>query len=138
MKFGAGQDEFQIIRTPRWGARHAIKVSDDGRMAYCSGNPALCKFCAEHGVPINPPDPFTAASATMRAHWNNRWAESNRHPGSLADNEIWEGKGLHIVALADDNPADRTVLVSFGDDPTAMAAIGVLVAVHNEMIGKPD
>jgi len=137
MKFGAGHNEFEIIRTPRWGARHAIKVGD-GRLSYCAGNPALCKFCAEHGVPLDPPDPIDAAIDRLRANWGKRWAESNRHPGELANDEIWEGKGLHIVALADDNPADRTVLVSFGDDPTAMMAISALVAVHNEMVGRAD
>ena len=135
MKFGAGLNEFEIIRTPRWGARHATK-GPTGIYTYCAGNPALCKFCAEHGVPLDPPDPIDAAIERLTANWGKRWAESNRHPGELAEDEVWEGKGLHIVALADDNPADRTVLVSFGDDPTAMMAISALVHAHNEMIGK--
>lgn len=136
MKFGAGLNEFEIIHTPRFGARHAIK-GPSGSYAYCAGNPALCKFCAEHGVPLGPPDPFDGALTRMLANWDKRWTESNRHEQSK-DNVVWDAKGLHIVALADDNPADRTVLVSFGDDPTAMMAIGVIVAAHNKMIGRAD
>lgn len=137
MKFGAGLSEFEIIHTPRFGAHHGIKRAD-GRYTLCAKHPALCKFCAEHGVPVSAPDPLDAMIERLRQCWHLRWAESNRHPFTLADDEIWEGKGLHIVALADDNPADRTVLVSFGPDDTAMAAISAIVAVHNEMIGKAD
>ena len=136
MKFGAGLNEFEIIRTPRWGARHATK-GPTGIYTYCAGNPALCKFCAEHGVPLDPPDPIDAMMDALRANWDKRWAESNRHQPA-GEGEVWPAEGLHIVALADDNPADRTVLVSFGDDHTITAAVGALVHVHNEMIGKPD
>jgi hypothetical protein len=136
MKFGSGVNEFEIIRTPRFGARHATK-GPTGVYAYCAGNPGLCKFCAEHGVPLDAPDPFDAALARTVANYGKRWAESNRHEHPK-EGEVWDAKGLHIVALADDNPADRTVLVSFGDDPTAMMAISVLVAAHNKMIGKAD
>lgn len=136
MKFGSGLTEFELVHTPRWGTRHAIK-GPDGRYTHCTGNPALCKFCAEHGVPLSPPDPFTAMAERLRANWGKRWIESNRHPGSVSDNEVWPAKGLHIVAQ-DDETHDRTVLVSFGEDPEAMCAISALVHVHNEMIGRPD
>lgn len=136
MKFGAGHREFEIVRTPRWGARHAIKMHD-GRMIYCAGNPALCIFCAEHGVPLTPPDPINAMIVALRDNWDKRWAESNRHPRP-ADNELWLADGLHIVAMEDDDPGSRTVLISFGDDPAATAAVSALVHVHNEMIGKAD
>lgn len=82
-------------------------------------------------------DPIDTAIAALRANWNKRWAESNRH-AAPGDNEIWPAEGLHIVALADEDPADRTVLISFGDNPAAMMAISALVHVHNEMIGRPD
>lgn len=136
MKFGADNPEFTLVKT-RWGFRHAIKGMG-GSLVHCRGNPATCKYCHEHGVPVEAPDPIVAMMDALRANWGKRWAESNRHPHSLAEDEIWQGKGLHIVALADDNPADRTVLVSFGDDHTITAAVGALVHVHNEMIGKPD
>ncbi|KKW93895.1 hypothetical protein [Sphingobium chungbukense] len=136
MKFGAENPEFVLVKT-RWGFRHAIKAHN-GALNHCRGNPATCKFCHEYGVPVEAPDPISAMMDALRANWGKRWAESNRHPHAVAENEIWQGKGLHIVAREDDDPANRTVLVSFGDDPTIAAAVGALVHVHNEMIGKPD
>lgn len=135
MKFGADNADFMLVKT-RWGFRHAIKGMG-GSLVHCRGNPATCKFCHEHGVPVEAPDPIDAMITALRANWNKRWAESNRHERAGED-EIWPAEGLHIVALADDNPADRTVLVSFGNDHTITAAVGALVHVHNEMIGKPD
>ncbi len=136
MKFGADTSDFTLVKT-RWGYRHAIKGMG-GSFVHCRGNPATCKFCHEHGVPTEAPDPIDAKMAALRANWGKRWAESNRHPGELADDQLWDGKGQHIVALADDNPADRTVLISFGDDPSIAADISALVHVHNEKVGRAD
>ena len=136
MKLGAGIHEYEIVKT-RWGLCHAFKQAD-GSYVHCRRNPAACVACHDDGVPPAAADPLDLMTARLRANWGKRWAESNRHPGSLAEDQIWDGKGLHIVALADGDPADRTVLVSFGDDPTAMAAISAIVAVHNEMVGRAD
>lgn len=136
MKFGADDTEFTLVKT-RWGFRHAVKGMG-GSFVHCRGNPATCKYCHENGVPTDAPDPIDAMIISLRANWNKRWAESNRHPSTLAEDEIWQGRGLHIVALADDQPANRTVLVSFGDDSTITASVSALVHVHNEMIGKAD
>lgn len=135
-KFGADAPLYSLVKT-RWGMRHAIKGMG-GTLIHCRGNPATCKFCAQDGVPVSAPDPIDAMIDALRANWHRRWAESHRAPGSLADNEIWPADGLHIVALADDNPSDRTVLVSFGENDPAFAAVSALVHVHNEMIGRPD
>lgn len=135
MKFGAEDPEFTLVKT-RWGFRHAIKVGD-GRLVHCRGNPATCKFCHEHGVPLQAPDPINAMIDALRGNWGKRWAESNRHPRP-GDHELWLADGLHIVAMEDDEPGNRTVLVSFGDDPAASAAVSALVHVHNEMIGRAD
>lgn len=126
-----------IILPSKYGPAHAIRQFD-GRYVTCRRRAETCKFCAEDGVPLYPPDPFEVAATALRANWGKRWAESHRHPGELADNEVWTAAGLHIVALADDNPADRTVLTSFGSNDIASGAIAAIVAVHNEMIGKPD
>lgn len=136
MKLGVGIHDYRIVKT-RWGLCHAFKQGDGSRI-HCRRNPATCVVCHDEGIPQDEPDRFDQDTATLRAHWGKRWAESNRHPGSLAEDQVWEADGLHIVALDDDDPANRTVLVSFGNDPSAMAAIGALVAVHNEMIGRAD
>ena len=134
-KFGSDTEDF-VLTTTRLGPRHAIR-SASGILNHCSGNPALCKFCHEHGVPVKAPDPIDAMIAALRACWPLRWLESNRHPAELAENEIWQGRGLHIVAQ-DDETKDRTVLISFGANDEASAAVSALVHVHNEMIGRPD
>jgi hypothetical protein len=136
MKLGVGHHEYTIVKT-RWGPCHAFKQGD-GRLIHCRRNPATCVACHNDGVPLTPPDPINAMIDALRVNWRKRWAESNRHPSALAENEIWQGNGLHIVALADEDPADRTVLVSFGNDHTITAAVSALVHVHNEMIGKAD
>ncbi|UZW54021.1 hypothetical protein NUH86_10790 [Sphingobium sp. JS3065] len=136
MKLGVGIHEYEIVKT-RWGLCHAFKQGD-GTYVHCRRNPATCIACANDGVPPVEPDPFDVKVKALVANWNKRWAESNRHPATLADNQIWEGRGLHIVALADDDPSDRTMLISFGDDDTAMSSISALVAAHNKMIGKAD
>jgi len=134
-KFGADSEAFTLVKT-RFGARHAVK-GPGGTFFHCNGNPALCKFCHEQGVPVSAPDPIEAMTDALRAHWGARWAESHRHPVELAENEIWQGRGVHIVAL-DDAGRDRTVLVSFGANDEATAAVSALVHVHNEMVGRPD
>ncbi|MFZ2996234.1 hypothetical protein [Sphingobium sp.] len=134
-KFGTDTDDFVLTPT-RWGPRHAVK-SASGILNHCSGNPALCKFCHEHGVPVKAPDPINAAINALTANWHLRWIESHRHPASLAENEIWPADGLHIVAQ-DDETKERTVVASFGDNDVASTTISALVHVHNEMIGRPD
>jgi hypothetical protein len=138
-KFGADVTDRAavIIVMSKYGPAHATKQYD-GRYVVCPRRAALCKLCAEEGVPQYPPDPFDVACDALRANYGKRWAESHRHPGELADDEVWQGRGLHIVALSDEDPADRTVLVSFGENDEASAAISALVHVHNEMIGRPD
>jgi cytochrome c5 len=135
-KFGADTDDF-TIGMGRWGLAHITRSGTEGRQAYCRRNPASCKFCHEHGVPQSEPDPFDAACDRLRAHWGKQWLESDRLPGDLREDEIWPADGLHIVALDDETRA-RTILVSFGDNHAAMGALSAIVAVHNEMIGRPD
>lgn len=136
MKFGGDRDAPYSISWSPYGPVHTIKMLD-GRLVCCRRNPATCKYCAEDGVPPVAPDPINAMITRLRDNWDKRWAESHRHPHTVADNEIWDGDGLHIVALGDD-PRDRTVLVSFGENDAASAAISALVHVHNEMVGQGD
>jgi hypothetical protein len=136
MKFGAESEEFTIGKT-RWGLCHIIKTGAEGRLVHCRRNPATCKYCHEHGVPQNEPDPFDVACELLRANWGRRWVESDRQSGTLGQDEIWPADGLHIVAVDDESRA-KTILCSFGDNHPAMGAISALVHVHNEMIGRPD
>lgn len=135
-KFGADTAEYTIGKT-RWGLCHITRSGTEGRITHCRRNPATCKFCHEHGVPQSPPDPFDAACELLRANWGNKWLESDRVSGDLGTDEIWPADGLHIAAIDDDTRA-RTILVSFGDNHAAMGALSAIVAVHNEMIGRPD
>jgi cytochrome c5 len=135
-KFGAEANGFTIEKT-RYGVCHTIPVGNQGAKAHCKRNAATCKFCHEYGVPQADPDPFDAACALLRANWSKRWAESDRRPGDLKADEYWPADGIHIVALDDETRA-RTILVSFGENDTAMGAISAICAVHNEMIGRPD
>ena len=135
-KFGAETAEFTIGKT-RWGLCHIIATGSEGALAHCRRNPATCKFCHEHGVPQNEPDPFDVACSLLRDHWGKKWMESDRRCGTLATDEFWPADGLHIVAVDDDTRA-RTILCSFGENDAAMGAISAIVAVHNEMIGRPD
>ncbi len=135
-KFGAETDDYVIVKS-RFGPAHAVKQGN-GSYAVCDRKPAFCKYCHEDGVPQSAPDPIDAMIDALRANWSKRWSESYRHPVDLPADRVWEGRGLHIVALSDEDPADRTLLISFGDDHTITAAVGALVHVHNEMIGKPD
>ena len=139
MKFGGDLDPTArvTIVMGKYGPAHAIK-QHDGRYVVCPRKAALCKLCAEQGVPQIEPDPFDVACDALRANMHKRWAERHRHPAELKDGEVWQGRGLHIVALGDDDPADRTVLLSFGDNDEATASISAIVHVHNEMIGRPD
>ncbi|WP_397586647.1 hypothetical protein [Sphingobium fuliginis] len=136
MKLGVGIHEYEIVKT-RWGLCHAFKQAD-GSYVHCRRNPATCVVCHNEGIPPAPVDPIDQMIGLLRANWGKRWAESNRHPGELAEDQIWPAAGLHIVAIEDEDRANRTVLVSFGDDPTITAAVSALVHVHNEMIGKAD
>lgn len=135
-KFGADTDDFTLVKT-RYGVCHSIPVGGEGRRVHCKRNAATCKFCHEHGVPAADPDPFDTACALLRVHWGKRWAESDRRPGDLKSDEYWPADGIHIVALDDETRA-RTILVSFGENDTAMGAISALCAIHNQMIGRPD
>lgn len=135
-KFGAGITEFTIGKG-RWGISHITKTGTEGRLSHCRRNPATCVFCHEYGVPQAEPDPFDVACDLLRANWHKQWIESDRLPGDLREDEIWPADGLHIAALDDETRA-RTILVSFGDNHAAMGALSAIVAVHNEMIGRPD
>jgi len=135
-KFGADTDEF-TIGMGRYGPCHIVRTGAEGRLVHCRRNPASCKFCHEHGVPQIEPDPFETACARLRAHWGKQWLESDRVQGDLGEDEIWPADGLHIVALDDETRA-RTILVNFGDNHAGMGALSAIVAVHNEMIGRPD
>ncbi|MBA4756255.1 MAG: hypothetical protein H2050_15625 [Sphingobium sp.] len=135
-KFGADTTKFTIGMS-RWGPAHFVRSSSEGREAHCRRNPASCVFCHELGVPQMEPDPFDAACERLRANWSKQWVESDRLPGDLRDDEVWPADGLHIAALDDETRA-RTILVSFGDNHAAMGALSAIVAVHNEMIGRPD
>ena len=135
-KFGAETSEFTLVKT-RWGVCHTIQTGAEGRLVHCRRNPATCKFCHEHGVPMRDPDPFDTACDALRAHWGARWAESDRRALDLGEDEIWPADGLHIVAIDAETKA-RTVLVSFGENDASSGAISALVHVHNEMIGRPD
>lgn len=135
-KFGADTSNFRIGMS-RWGPAHFIKVGTDGREGHCRRNPASCIFCHELGVPQIPPDPFDVACALLRDNWGKRWIESDRQCGTLGEDEVWPAEGLHIAAV-DDGTHDRTILVSFGENHPAMGALSAIVAIHNEMIGRPD
>lgn len=135
-KFGTDTDEFTLGKT-RWGICHIIQTGVEGRLVHCRRNPATCKFCHEHGVPQSEPDPFDLACNLLRTHWDKQWLESDRLPGDLRADEMWPADGLHIVAIDQETRA-RAILVSFGENHAAMGGISALVAVHNEMIGRPD
>lgn len=116
-KFGATAPLFTIGKT-KWGLCHFTRSSRDGALIHCRRNPATCKYCAEHGVPQNEPDPFDVAS-------------------KLQPDEVWPADGIHILAV-DDETGQRTVIASFGENDTAMGTISALVAAHNIQIGRPD
>ncbi|MEO7469921.1 MAG: hypothetical protein ABIV36_23185 [Sphingobium limneticum] len=117
-KFGADASNFTIGMS-RWGPAHFVRSGLEGRVVHCRRNPASCVFCHELGVPQIEPDPFDTACERLR------------------EDEVWPADGLHIAALDDETRA-RTILVSFGDNHPAMGALSAIVAVHNEMIGRPD
>lgn len=135
-KFGASAPLFTIGKT-KWGLCHFTRSSKDGALIHCRRNPATCKYCAEHGVPQNEPDPFDVASKLLTDHWSQRWVESNRHRVELQPDQVWPADGIHILAV-DDETGQRTVIASFGENDTAMGTISALVAAHNVQIGRPD
>ncbi|MEA3387974.1 MAG: hypothetical protein U9R64_01690 [Pseudomonadota bacterium] len=137
-KFGADLETTSgvPIRMGKYGPAHAIQQYG-GSYFLCRRQVELCKVCAEHGVPLYPPDPFDVALQLLTDNWGKRWIESDRQSGPLGDNEIWPADGIHILAV-DDETGARTVVASFGENDTAMGTISALVAAHNIMIGRPD
>lgn len=126
---------YRLIMT-KYGPAHGVKQAS-GRYVACPRRAALCKYCAEDGVPIMPPDPINALIERIRDNWDKRWFELDRHPPVLADNVIDEGQGVHVIARSDDR-RDATVLFSLGTDPAMMIVASAICHVHNEMIGRPD
>lgn len=131
-KFGADTEDF-TIGMGKYGPCHITKSGTEGRLAQCRRNPASCKFCHEHGVPQNEPDPYDVARERLRANRLKRWQESDRQCGALAEDEIWPADGLHIVAI-DPETGARTVLLSFGVNDAATASITAIVDDHNEIV----
>lgn len=129
------EGEDWIILKGKYGPAHAFKQAG-GTYVLCKRNPALCKACNEHGVPLAPPDPFDVMSKLLRDNWHKRWFELDRYPSGLADNVLDQGEGIHIVARTDDCK-DSTVLISLGSDPAMIVVASAIVAVHNEMVGQP-
>jgi hypothetical protein len=138
MKFGGDTDSSAdvMIVMSKYGPAHALKQHGGGYVV-CTRRASLCKFCAEQGVPVYPPDPIDAMIKALVDNWGKRWAESHRHQAEVADNEVWPAKGLHIIAI-DDDTKERTVLVSFGENDSASKAVSALVHVHNQMVGRPE
>lgn len=135
-KFGLDHSEFTLVKT-RWGICHCIAVGTDGALAHCRRNPATCKFCHEHGVPVAEPDPFDVALKLILDNWDKQWIESTRVARNLGPDEFWPAEGVHIAAV-DDKTRARTVIASFGENDACMGAISALVEAHNIKIGRAD
>lgn len=134
MKFGVDHSEFTLVKT-RWGICHCIAVGTEGALVHCKRNPALCKLCHDHGVPVAEPDPFDVALKLILDNWEKRWIESSRKVWCDQPDMIWPADGLHIAAL-DDETGARTVIASFGENDACMGAISALVEAHNIKIGR--
>lgn len=105
--------------------RHAFAQAD-GHVILCTRDPARCKECAAHGVPLVPPDPFQVMIDQFKAHWQLRWRER-------FDYAAGDDHGARLIALTDDG-REAATLARFGASDSIMNALGALCHVHNEML----